>query len=153
MVKRGVAPKPTVLRLLHGDRKDRINNDEPPAPPGPLDCPDDTSPEVRAIWDYALANLIAMGVATRADRDALMCFCEAVVAHRKASALLAKSPILIAGHRGVMVRNPAISMQRDAASVIRQFASEFGFTPSARSEIRKSGAADNAPTAARYLNG
>ncbi len=151
MGRRGPAPKPTALRLLHGDKANRINRDEPPAPDGALECPPEVSADVRAVWDYALENLVAMGIASRADRDALLCFCEAVVTHRKASALLAKSPVLIQGHRGVLVRDPAIAMQRDAAAVIRAFAHEFGFTPSARSEIVKGGAANDAP-AARYLN-
>ncbi len=153
MGKRGPAPKPTNLRLLHGDRPDRINTDEPKPPDGPLVCPDTVSDEVREVWDYALTNLVAMGIATRADRDALLCFCEAVVTHRKASALLARSPVLIQGHRGVLVRNPAIAMQRDAAAVIRAFAHEFGFTPSARSEIRSGAAGATGSGAERYLTG
>ena len=132
MGKYGPRPKPTKLRVLHGDRKDRINTDEPTAPDGPPECPEGVSTEVRQVWDHALNNLVVMGVATPADRDALLAFCEAVVTHRKASALLAQSPILIKGYRGVMVRNPAVAMQRDAAAVIRAFAHEFGFTPSAR---------------------
>jgi P27 family predicted phage terminase small subunit len=149
----GRTPKPTALKLLHGAKPSRINHDEPPVPSGLPECPEAVSAEVREVWDYALESLIVMGVATPADRDALLCFCEAVVSHRKASALMAKSPLLIQGHRGVMVRNPAITVQRDSAAAIRAFASEFGFTPSARSEIRKGGAgATDAPSAARYLN-
>lgn len=151
MGKTGPPPKPTKLRLLHGDRKDRINTDEPVPPDGSPQCPPEVSAEVRDVWDYAMTNLIAMGIATPADRDALLCFCEAVVSHRKASAVLAKSPPLIQGHRGVLVRNPMLAVQRDAAAVIRAFAHEFGFTPSARSDIRK-GSGSGAPPAARYLN-
>jgi len=150
---RGKAPKPTALRLLHGDKPSRINDDEPPAPDGPLTCPDGVSDEVREVWDYTLDNLIVMGIATRADRDALLCFCEAVVTHRKASALLAKSPLLIRGHRGVLIRNPAIAIQRDAAAVVRAFAHSFGFTPSARSEIRGGAARNDGKGADRYLTG
>jgi P27 family predicted phage terminase small subunit len=151
---RGPAPKPTKLRLLHGDRPHLINADEPRPTDGPPECPPEVSDEVRAVWDYTLSHLIVMGIATGADRDALLCFCEAVVCHRKASALLAKSPILIQGHRGVLVRNPAVAMQRDAASVIRAFAHEFGFTPSARSEIRSSAAGGPSGTGAdRFLTG
>lgn len=152
MGKRGPRPKPTNLRLLHGDRKDRINDDEPIPEQGPPECPDDVSAEVREIWDHALTQLIVMGVATKADRDALRCYCEAVVTHRKASALLANSPLLIKGHRNVLTRNPLLVVQRDAAAVIRAFAHEFGFTPSARSEIRKGGSERDVQPAARYLN-
>lgn len=151
MGKRGPAPKPTALRLLHGDRKDRVNTDEPPAPQGVPVCPEEAAPEVREVWAYTVEQLVRMGTASTADRDALLCYCEAVVTHRRASAMAAQMAPLIEGHRGVMVRNPAIAMQRDAATTIRAFAGEFGLTPSARSEIRK-GAANNDAPAAKYLN-
>lgn len=152
-MKTGPRPKPTALRLLHGDRKSRVNDDEPVPEPGEPRCPDDASSDVHEIWDYTIAQLVVMGVATRADRDALRCYCEAVVTHRKASALLAQSPILIKGLHGGMVRNPAVAIQRDSSAVIRAFAHEFGFTPSARSEIRKGSARPDAASADRYLTG
>ncbi len=154
MGKRGPAPKPTRLRLLHGDKPSRINDDEPVPPDGVPQCPDGVSDPVREVWDYTLNNLIVMGVATLADRDALLCFCEAVVTHRRASESLAKSQVLVPGAvKGTVIRNPAVQIQRDSAAVIRAFASEFGFTPSARSEIRKGGASNDAPSdARRFLN-
>lgn len=135
MGRRGPAPKPTALRMLHGDREDRINRNEPPAPTGRLVCPHEVSPEVRRIWDYTAALLDEMQIADAGGRDALLCYCEAVVLHRKASALLKNGGIIIKGLHGGPVRNPAIAIQRDAAGVIRAFAQEFGLTPSARSQI------------------
>lgn len=137
MGKRGPRPTPTNLRVLHGDRADRINFDEPKAPEGLPECPPEIADDVRAVWDYTLAQLAIMGTATPADRDALLVYCEAVVTHRKASALLAKSGILIRSAKGGhLIRNPVVQIQRDAAATLRGFAQEFGLTPSARSEIR-----------------
>jgi P27 family predicted phage terminase small subunit len=142
MGKRGPAPKPTALRLLHGDREDRINRNEPmprdllPVPP------DSIARDVREVWDYTLNELTAMKIATAADRDTLLCYCEAVVTHRKASAILAKTPVLIKGLHGGMVRNPALQIQRDAAATIKSFAQEFGLTPSGRSQIQMEKRAD-----------
>jgi P27 family predicted phage terminase small subunit len=154
MGKRGPAPKPTRLRLLHGDRPGRTNQDEPPTPSGLPECPDDAADDVRQVWDYTIGNLIVMGVATPADRDALRCYCEAVVTHRKASALLAEQSTLIPGTvKGAVVANPAVRVQRDAAAQVRAFAGEFGFTPAARSEIHKGEAGHRGNASARYLNG
>lgn len=150
---RGPAPKPTKLRLLHGDRPARTNQDEPAAPTGPLVCPPGVSAEARAVWDYALANLIVMDVATPADRDALLCYCEAVVMHRRASAEMDTAPLMIEGITGAQIRNPVFSMQRDAATAIRAFAREFGFTPSARSDIHAGAARGNGNGAERFLTG
>jgi P27 family predicted phage terminase small subunit len=121
--------------MLHGDREDRINRHEPAPPTGRLICPPEISAEVRAIWDYTAPLLSEMQIADAGGRDALLCYCEAVVLHRKASALLKSQKVLIEGLHGGPVRNPAIAIQRDAATVIRAFAQEFGLTPSARSQI------------------
>jgi P27 family predicted phage terminase small subunit len=153
MGRRGFAPKPTKLRLLHGDQKSRINTDEPPAPEGGLVCPSTVDPQVREIWDYTVTQLKSMGIDSSADRDALLAYCEAVVVHRKASALLAEFPLMVPGSNGGLVKNPAVAMQREAANIIKAYAHMFGLTPSARSEISKGAArVDSGQSAARYLN-
>jgi P27 family predicted phage terminase small subunit len=151
---RGPRPKPTNLRVLHGDRKDRINNDEPPAPDGEAVCPAGVAPAVREVWDYTVAQLAAMGCASPADRDSLLCYCEAVVTHRKASEILARSQVLIRRKDSdVLMRNPALTVQRDAALLIARFAQHFGLSPSARSEIRNPKGTGNAQDSARFLTG
>jgi P27 family predicted phage terminase small subunit len=140
-MKTGPPPKPTSLRLLHGDRKDRINTREPQVRDAPPMAPEGISDDVRDIWDYTLRELVAMKTAAAADRDSLICYCEAVVSHRKASAILAQSPVLIKGTLGGMVRNPALQIQRDTAMSIRAFAQEFGLTPSGRTRIQTEGVA------------
>lgn len=136
MGERGPAGKPTALRVLHGDRKDRINTNEPVAPEGLPEPPVGMADDVREIWDYTVGVLGPMRLATPADRDALACYCEAVVTHRKASAGLAATGIIVRTSRGnTPMRNPLLAVQRDAAALIRVFAREFGLTPSARAGI------------------
>jgi P27 family predicted phage terminase small subunit len=137
MGKRGPAQRPTVLKLLHGERhKDRINTEEPlPRPVLPTLDPA-ASADVRRVWDATVAELESMDLAFSCDGPALRCYCEAVVVHRKASRVLASSGVLVKGLHGLLVRNPALQIQRDAAQTIRNFAQEFGLTPSARSSIR-----------------
>lgn len=137
----GPSPKPTALRLLHGGHPERINTREPVVRDAAPEPPDDMAADVRDIWDYTLREIVFMKIAAATDRDSLACYCEAVVAHRKASAILAVSPVLIKGLHGGMVRNPALQIQRDAAMTIRAFAQEFGLTPSARSRIQAEGPA------------
>jgi P27 family predicted phage terminase small subunit len=150
MGKRGFVPKPTALKLLHGETKaSRLNFDEPIPDRALPDCPDGVSDEVRAIWDYTVRQLDVMGMASAADRDALRAYCEAVITHRKASALLANSGVMIKATEYTVMRNPAVQIQRDAAMTLARFAREFGLTPSARSEIRadKVGPAESNPFA------
>jgi P27 family predicted phage terminase small subunit len=142
----GPAPRPTKLKLLTGERNlPRLNFDEPiPRDAMPV-CPDTAAQAVREIWDYTVREIAAMKILAAADRDALLCYCEAVVNHRKASALLAKSEVIIKGLHGGPIRNPALAVQRDAAETIRRLAQEFGLTPSGRSRIRTMEAGGHAP--------
>jgi len=142
MGKRGPAPKPTVLKLIDGTQRDRINFDEPIAASELPECPEGASDDVREIWDYTVHHLAIMHLAKAPDRDALFCYCTAVVNHRKASAVMASSPILIKGIMGGLVRNPALTVQYHNAHIVRQFAQEFGLTPSARSAITVAGKKD-----------
>lgn len=143
--KPGPAPKPTQLKLLHGENRPSHLNLAEPKPRDALPvCPDDVSDGVRAVWDDTMRELIAMDLAHAADRDSLICYCEAVVTHRRASATLAKSPLLITGQKGNLVRNPMLQIQRDAATTIRNFAAEFGLTPASRTRIEVKGGDDGA---------
>ena len=147
-------PKPTALKVLRGDAPSRINRDEPPADTRWPVCPDDVTKEVRAIWNYTLDQMIRMGITSSADRDSLLAYCEAVALHREASKDVAAHGVLIPGHRGVLVRNPACAVQREAAAQIRQFAHEFGLTPASRSDIKMSNLRPSTgPDAGRYLTG
>lgn len=142
MGKPGTKSRPTALKILHGERhKDRINPAEPLPRPVLPEAPEDVAPEVRAVWDRTLAELETMGLAFACDQDALLCYCEAVVLHRRASRILRDEPILVdtLGNREGKVRNPAIIVQKDAADRVRKLAEQFGLTPSARSSIKAAG--------------
>lgn len=160
MGKRGPKGKPTNLRILHGDRPDRINTNEPPAPSGIPEAPYDMADDVAEVWDYTVRQLVGMTIASPVDRDALAVYCEAVALHRRASKMLAESSVLVRTQRGRgagagtgLMRNPLLQVQRDAATTIRGYAQEFGLTPSARSEIVTGGASTHGLGAERLLNG
>jgi P27 family predicted phage terminase small subunit len=136
MGKRGAAPAPTGLRVIRGDRKDRINLNEPQPMEGIPRCHIDASPAVHEVWDYTIEQLKHMNIITLADRDTLYAYCEAVAQHREVSLRLANEGFAVRGMNGGMVKNPLIQIQRDAATLIRSFAQEFGLTPSARSTIK-----------------
>jgi P27 family predicted phage terminase small subunit len=92
-------------------------------------CPDDVTDDVRAVWDYTAEHMAATGRLTPGCRDALRAYCEAVITHRKASALLARSPVLVPGaFKNTVVPNPAARVQRDAARTIHTYAQELGLT-------------------------
>lgn len=134
--RRGPIPKPTALKVLRGTNKRHINDDEPKTGDGKPVCPDEANDEVREIWDYTMSQLELMSLAASPDRDMLYAYCEAVWAHRRASEVIHRDGILVPGQLGPLVKNPALQVQRDAASVMRYFGLQFGLTPSSRSTIR-----------------
>ena len=144
MGKRGPAPAPTALKLVKGERKDRINRREPKPRAGLPSPPEELDDAVRAIWDYTIGEIEIMRTATPADRDALVAYCEAVVIHRRASAELAEVGLTLEGAKGNTVRNPLVQIQRDAAMTIKAFAAEFGLSPRSRSEFEVPEARDGA---------
>jgi P27 family predicted phage terminase small subunit len=133
MGRRGPAPVPTRLKVLHGEtRPSRIGGAEPvpraalPVPPAWLAAP------ARAVWDRTVAELSAMGMAHAADTDSLVVYCTAVVNHARAQQLLDTTGPLIKGVEGGVVRSPAVAIVNAAAVIVNKYAREFGLTPSAR---------------------
>lgn len=130
----GRKPTPTRLKVLKGERPDRINHDEPQPGSGIPQCPS-TDPEVRKVWDYMVDQLSRMQVITMADRDSLDAYCQAVVQHRRATEILNREGFLIEGAYGTK-KHPAATIQREALMAMKQFGGEFGLTPAARTRIK-----------------
>ncbi len=137
MGQRGPQPKPTALRVLHGDEKRRINADEPQPRPGLPLPPGDMAGDVRAVWDYVVEELGPMGLAKRPDVHQLRAYCEAVVAHATASRIVAKDGILQYEKKDAVWRkHPAFFIQTTAARTMLVFGREFGLTPASRVQFK-----------------
>ncbi|MET1006587.1 MAG: phage terminase small subunit P27 family [Propionibacteriaceae bacterium] len=149
---RGKNPLPTNLKLVKGSPKSQINDDEPIPEEGIPTCPV-RDVLVREVWDYTVEQLRKMRVITLADRDVLLAYCQAVIMHRRASEVLDRTGYLIEAEAGIFP-HPAMRMQREAAMLMKQFASEFGLTPAARTRIKVGAQTMEEPkTAARLLSG
>lgn len=135
MGKRGPAPYPTNLRILHGDRPSRINTNEPVPRAGLPECPPWLDDDAKAVWAYVIGELQAMNLVTPADRDALAAYCTFVVQFERATRIVNKAGLLIKGRKDAAVKNPAAQLQRDAAQMMHRLGGEFGMSPRARSEI------------------
>jgi P27 family predicted phage terminase small subunit len=132
MGKRGNPPIPTTLKLLRGEtREERLNRDAPRPSGGPPVMPAGMSKEAQKVWRRQLKALGGTGILTTADTDCFRVFCEAVVRYVEAAKLLAVSGPLTEGQRGT-IKNPLHQVVRDNAGLVRQFARELGFLPTAR---------------------
>ncbi len=141
MGKRGPKPLPTALKKARGTyRRDRTaaNEIQPipgiPAPPAWLDA------EARDEWDPVVPQLAEQGVLTSVDGAALEGYCSNYAAAVRLQRIADAAPI-VEGLHGPK-ENPAASAARKHWALVRQFAAEFGLTPSARSRV---GAPDAKP--------
>lgn len=135
MGKRGPAPKPTPLRVLHGEKGRRINTGEPQPAAGLPEAPPELDETSRLVWDYVVAELAHMGLARRPDRDQLAAYVEAVRLHAQAVVMVHKAGPLIKDRDGYVRLNPAVRIQTQAARTMLTFAREFGLTPAARVQL------------------
>ncbi|WP_282703235.1 phage terminase small subunit P27 family [Streptomyces sp. CC219B] len=145
MGKRGPAPKPTQLRVLHGDRKDRINTDEPTPSADEVAPPTWLSDEAREVWDEYAPDLEAKRVLTAWDVEAFAAWCDAVARRRDAArhveeeGAVVESPVFnkngdITGHR--RGKNPWLLALDAADAQVRTYGARFGLTPSDRASLK-----------------
>lgn len=149
MGRRGPAPKPTSLRMLHGEKPYRINDREPQPGDALPQPPTELSEAGRAIWAYVVGELAAMGLAHRPDTHQLHAYVEAVELHAQASVMVHRAGPLIKDRDGAVRTNPAVRIQREAARNMLVFAREFGLTPASRVHLKTEQVAED--TAARLL--
>lgn len=137
MGRRGPQPKSPDLRVLHGDRQDRL-----PDPPVPSERevlpPAGMSKDALAVWEELVPELVRLGIVAAIHASALRVLCDAVAIHAKASGHVARRGVIVTGDKGRKVKNPALQVMRDQASVIKSFATEFGLTPLALQQLRTS---------------
>ncbi|CAM5626938.1 phage terminase small subunit P27 family [Streptomyces microflavus] len=145
MGKRGPAPKPTQLRVLHGDRKDRVNSDEPQPSELEIEPPEWLSEDAVQVWEQLAEDLIVKGVLTAWDTEAYANWCDAVVRRRDAAEHIAdegaviEMPVFnkngdISGHR--QGKNPWLLALDAADAQVQRYGARFGLTPSDRSQLK-----------------
>ena len=155
MGKRGPAPKPTNLRLLHGDRKDRVNDQEPVPADVDITIPSWLPATARSIWRQYAPDLQAKGVLTAWDVEAFAILCDSAARRRKAVKELRRLgevvaiPIMdltgeVVGHR--YQKNPWTLVLTEADAQVQRYAARFGMTPSDRSQLRIGGGGHRDPT-------
>lgn len=159
---RGPAPKPTELRVLHGDRKDRINTSEPKPADGEVRCPTHLTDGARAVWERLAPDLIAKKVLTPWDVDDFATFCDAADRFRQAQqgldagGMVVDEPIVSKSSGEVVGYRQATSkwwqVWKGSSEVMLRYGARFGLSPSDRSQLSIKGDRDDAKGAARLLS-
>jgi P27 family predicted phage terminase small subunit len=125
--------KPTAILEATGafdKHPDRRRGTEPGFE-GEASCPRHLDSEARKEWRRIAPQLRRYGLLTAVDRSALAAYCACVSLAIKAQHDIAEHGIVLTGGR----KNPACTVLKDALQQVRQFAGEFGMTPSSRSKV------------------
>lgn len=160
MGKRGPTPKPTALRLLDGDRKDRVNHSEPVPDRGDVLAPDWLPESARAVWDRLAPDLVRKAVLTPWDVDAFADLCSLVVLNRDALLELDRNGITCTAVDRVLAdgtvtyrlsKNPAWQVARESTALITTLGGRFGLNPSDRASLSLDRGADGGSKGAERL--
>lgn len=149
----GPKPTPTNLRVLRGNPGRRPIPAEPQLskPPQCPEPPEHLDEYARDEWRLVAPELFRLGLLTVADISSLAAYCYSYGQWKEAALTLKKlaanDPVmhgLLVKRENAVVQNPLVYIARKAAAEMVRYASEFGFTPAARSRIA-AGVADQTP--------
>lgn len=128
----GRKPKPTALRILEGNPGKRpLPTGEPKPRLGVGECPDWLSDVAKGKWAELVPELERIGLLTLVDNDALATYCETYAEWRRSVEYLREHGTVYESARGIIAR-PEVGISQRARQLMRQYAQEFGLTPSGR---------------------
>lgn len=135
----GPKPKPTHLRLLHGNPDKRALPLDEPEGTGVLWAPPEWMDEdQRAQWHYAIENA-PLGLLTATDRETLAIWCVASVEHAKAAQEVRKLGQVVKTKDGNAIQNPFLPIVNRQALIMLRAGGEMGFSPASRAAIGRAG--------------
>lgn len=136
MAQRGRIPTPTAIKLLEGNPGKRpINKNEPRPEKRAPNCPTWLEPEAKKEWKRMSKTLEAIGVLTQVDATAFAGYCQAYARWREAEEFLSKHGTIFKTPSGYIQQVPQVSIAQTYLKIMKDFCSEFGLTPAARSRI------------------
>jgi P27 family predicted phage terminase small subunit len=141
----GRRSKPTALKKLTGNPGKRPLNDNEPKFEGKAKCPRHLDNEARREWRRVSTELERLGLLTSADRAMLTAYCQCWSHSMRAEKDIQRYGQLVAiekqdkegkFHVLELRKNPAVTTLRDMLQQMRQYATEFGLSPSSRSKVQ-----------------
>lgn len=126
--------RPTSLKLLRGERRDRVNTSEP-VPSGPVEPPEGLSAAALEVWRRLAPDLEHKGVLTAWDSDAFAVVCDAVARLRRAAAALDEAGPTATNRHGERVVSPWFRVWLETSAVLARFGARFGLSPADRQRL------------------
>ncbi len=147
MTKPGPPPEPRVLTMIKGNPgKKPLNDDEPRPPDAKITCPGFLNAVGRAEWRrvmkmFGVMEADGQKLITEADRAVLAGYCQSWADLQHAIDMIVKHGDVypIKNEDGTikyLQQTPWVAMKNKALIALKQYAVEFGFTPSSRTRIQ-----------------
>lgn len=144
MAAKGRKAKSTVAKVLAGTRADRVNSSEPrPARAEPA-RPDYLDRYGEEAWDRIVPKLLALGVLTELDGEALALYCVTHSRWRMAVEEIRESGVTATTGLGSPKTNPAVAVASQCERLLAAILVEFGLTPVSRSRVKTDAAPQDA---------
>jgi P27 family predicted phage terminase small subunit len=137
--------KPDHLKIIEGDREDRINRDAPLPELTSLEPPVPLSDRAMEHWNKLAPEMRDKGILSDWDLPALAQACDCLALYWEFRELLAADrrspdgPYVTEGSRGGAIKSPYWQMMRDAQAMSMQLLSRFGMTPADRAKLSVKG--------------
>jgi P27 family predicted phage terminase small subunit len=126
--------KPTSLKILDGDRADRINASEPTAPPGIGEPPTWLDRFGREYWEALVAHHATSGLLTQLDVEIVTLCCQSYSTYRHALAKITVDTAAKCDRKGGRV-HPMYRIVNAAHKQMTQILSKLGMSPSDRAGL------------------
>lgn len=133
---RGPKPKPTALRILEGNPSHRpLPENEPKPMADKVKCPSWLHADAKKEWRRLAPGLIEMGLLTNSDVQTFAAYCQSYAMWKEAAEHVMREGMMQEAPSGYIMKSPYASMAQSSLTQMKQFAGEFGLTPSARTRI------------------
>jgi P27 family predicted phage terminase small subunit len=141
---RGRKPLPTAIKRLRGNPgKGPLNEREPVVASAIPVCPAHLDDEAKHEWRRITRELKRAGLVTRLDRAALAAYCQAWSRWIDAEQKIRTAGAVVLSPKKYPMLNPYLVVANRAMAQMRQFLTEFGMTPSARSRVHTDATPDS----------
>lgn len=135
MSTRGPKPKPTELKKIQGNPGKRALNQAQPRPKTAVKKPRGMQPVAQKLWDEYAPELERLQVLTGVDSAAFRLMAEHYGFAVQAARLLQQSGLTVESGDGVK-KNPLAQVFKDNSLAFKNYAAEFGLTPSSRTRLQ-----------------
>ena len=140
MGRRGPVATPTEILKRRGSREVAKRDREPKPEPGAPRCPSWLDKESKTAWKNIVSQLVALGVVTKIDGNALARYCRMFVRWKQCDAFIKKyGESYATGYRDGKPTSfqqfPEVGILNQLEAKLIKIEQEFGLTPAARARI------------------